>query len=120
MVFNSRPPVKKLVPEWDLSLVLEAIQKAPFEPMKTVHLKYATWKTVLLLAITSFRLCSDLHGVFNSQLIRYARAFSSYGCFILRATRLSNKLPEQGYVKERLKKFYGRYEDLIKQYGISL
>ena len=49
-------------------------------------------------------------GIFISQLIRYARACSSYGCFILRATRLSNKLLEQGYVKERLKsslrKFY--------------
>ena len=64
------------------------------------------------------------YGVFISQLIRYARACSSYGCFILRATRLSNKLLEQGYVKERLKsslrKFYGRYGDLIKQYEVSL
>ena len=55
---------------------------------------------------------------------RYARACSSYGCFILRATRLSNKLLEQGYVKERLKsslrKVYGRYGDLIKQYEVSL
>ena len=38
--------------------------------------------------------------------------------------RLSNKLLEQGYVKERLKsslrKFYGRYGDLIKQYEVSL
>ena len=44
--------------------------------------------------------------------------------FILRATQLSNKLLEQGYVKERLKlslrKFYGRYGDLIKQYEVSL
>ena len=67
---------------------------------------------------------SPAYGVFISQLIRYARACSSYGCFILRATRLSNKLLEQGYVKERLKsslrKFYGRYGDLIKQYEISL
>ena len=43
---------------------------------------------------------------------------------ILRATRLTNKLLEQGYVKERLKsalrKFYGRYWDLIKQYEVSL
>ena len=43
---------------------------------------------------------------------------------ILRATRLSNKLLEQGYVKERLKsslkKFYGRYGDLIKQYEVPL
>ena len=64
------------------------------------------------------------YGVFISQLIRYARACSSYGCFILRATRLSNQLLEQGYVKERLKssfrKFYGRYGDLIKQYEVSL
>ena len=41
-------------------------------------------------------------GVFISQLIRYARACSSYECFILRAMRLSNKLLGQGYVKERL------------------
>ena len=67
---------------------------------------------------------SPAYGVFISQLIRYARACSSYGCFILRAMRLSNKLLEQGYVKERLKsslrKFYGRYGDLIKQYEVSL
>ena len=67
---------------------------------------------------------SPAYGVFISQLIRYARACSSYGCFILKATRLSNKLLEQGYVKERLKsslrKFYGRYGDLIKQYEVSL
>ena len=67
---------------------------------------------------------SAAYGVFISQLIRYARACSSYGCFILRATRLSNKLLEQGYVKERLKsslrKFYGRYGDLIKHYEVSL
>ena len=56
---------------------------------------------------------SPAYGAFISQLIRYARACSSYGCFILRATRLTNKLLEQGYVQERLKsslrKFYGRW-----------
>ena len=54
------------------------------------------------------------------QLIRYARACSSYECFILRAKRLSNKLCEQGIVMERLKssfkKFLGRCGDLINQY----
>ena len=44
--------------------------------------------------------------------------------FILRAVRLSNKLLGQGYVKERLRsslrKFYGRYGDLIKQYEVPL
>ena len=67
---------------------------------------------------------SPAYGVFISQLIRYARAWSSYECFILRATRLSSKLLRQGYVMERLKsslrKFYGRYWDLIKHYEVSL
>ena len=57
-----------------------------------------------------------------SQLIRYARACSSYECFILRAVCLSYKLIGQGYVKERLKsslrKFYGRCRDLTKQYEV--
>ena len=51
-------------------------------------------------------------------------ACSSYECCILRALRLSNKLLGQGYVKERLKsslrKFYGRYGDLTKQYEVPL
>ena len=39
---------------------------------------------------------SPAYGVFISQPIRYARACSSYECFILRAMRLSNKLLGQG------------------------
>ena len=60
---------------------------------------------------------SPAYGVFISQLIRYARACSSYKYFILSSSR-------QGYVMERLKsslrKFYGRYGDLIKDYEVSL
>ena len=67
---------------------------------------------------------SPAYDVYISQLIRYARACSSYECFILRAVRLSSKLLGQGYIRERLKsslrKFYGRYGDLIKQYEVSL
>ena len=67
---------------------------------------------------------SPAYGVFMSQLIRYARACSSYECFILRARRLSSKLLKQGYLVERLKssfrKFYGRYRDLVEQYGVTL
>ena len=81
--------------------------------------------------ITNFPLLSSntptspAYQVFTSMLIRYARsACFSYGCFILRATRLSNKLLRQGYVKERLKsslrKFYGRYGNLIKENEVSL
>ena len=44
--------------------------------------------------------------------------------FYLRARRLSSKLLKQEYLVKRLKsslrKFYGRYEDLIQQYEVSL
>ena len=62
--------------------------------------------------------------MFISQLIRYARACTSYECFILRARRLSSKLLKQGYRVERLKsslrKFNGLYGDLIEQYEETL
>ena len=86
---------------------------------KTVH-KFK----ILSMAYINFFSMRKRDFVFISQLIRYARSCSSYECFILRATLLSNKLLEQGYIKERLKsplyKFYGRYRDLIKQYEVSL
>ena len=67
---------------------------------------------------------SPVYGFFISQLIRYAKACSSYECFILRAARLSSKLLGQGHVREHLKsslrKFYGRYGDLIKHYEVPL
>ena len=74
--------------------------------------------------LSSYIPTSPAYGVFISQLIPYARACFSYGCFILRATRLSNKLVEQGDLKECLKsslrKFYVRYGDLSKQYEVYL
>ena len=67
---------------------------------------------------------SPAYGVFISHFIPYARACSSYECFILRAARLLSKLLRQGYAMERLKsslrKFYGRNGDLIKHYEVSL
>ena len=67
---------------------------------------------------------SPAYCVYISQLIRYARACSSYKCFILKAARLSSKLLGQGQIRERLKsslrKCYGRYGDLIKHYEVPL
>ena len=62
-VFNERPPVKRIAPDWDLFVVLGCLKKAPFEPLKLASLKYLTWKTCFLLAITTFRRCSDLQSL---------------------------------------------------------
>ena len=70
-VFNSRPPVKKLLPEWDLHIVLNMLENSPFEPLEQISLKELTFKTVFLTAITTFRRCSDLQALrIDEHLIR--------------------------------------------------
>ena len=74
-------------------------------------------------------LCSNIpsspaYGVFVSQLIRYARACSTYDEFLKRGMLLTNKLIKQDYQQSRLKssfrKFYGRYNDLVSKYNLPL
>lgn len=62
-VFNSRPPKVKLLPEWDLKLVLNMLQNKPFEPLSQASLKLITYKTVFLMVICTFRRCSDLQSL---------------------------------------------------------
>ena len=62
-VFNSRPPVKQLVPEWDLQKVLDLLSNPPFEPMNKISLKCVTWKTFFLTPISTFRWCSDIQAL---------------------------------------------------------
>lgn len=62
-IFNERPPQTKLLPEWDLPLVLSMLQKYPFEPIAKTSLKYVTFKTVFLTAITTFRRTGDLQAL---------------------------------------------------------
>ncbi|KAK3095997.1 hypothetical protein FSP39_021826 [Pinctada imbricata] len=67
---------------------------------------------------------SPAFGVVISQLIRYARASTKYMASVLRARRLSDKLLSQGYVCDRLtsslRKFYGRYGELVIHYVVPL
>ena len=57
------------------------------------------------------------------QLIRYSRGCSCYSHFVKRYQCLSRTLMNQGYLKERLvlllKKFIGRYQDLVDKYSVS-
>ena len=67
---------------------------------------------------------SPAYGVYISQMIRYARACSTYEHFIYRGKLLTDKLLKQEYRKSRLmstfRKFYGRYNDLVCDYSVSL
>ena len=67
---------------------------------------------------------SPAYGVFVSQLIRYARASSLYTDFLDRSVLLARKLLKQGYqlprLESSLKKFYGRYHELMDRYGVHV
>lgn len=57
------PVSKPLVPPWDLSVVLNALSKAPFEPIDKIALKLLALKTALLLALTTAKRVSELHAL---------------------------------------------------------
>ena len=62
-IFHSNPKSNQLLPNWDLPLVLEALTKPPFEPLRSIELKYLTWKTVFLVALASAARVSELHAL---------------------------------------------------------
>ncbi|KAI7790836.1 hypothetical protein IRJ41_002448 [Triplophysa rosa] len=57
------PTPAKTVPEWDLSMVLESLSRRPFEPLGDISLKHLSFKTALLLALTSAKRVSVLHAL---------------------------------------------------------
>ena len=56
-----KPVISRVVPHWDLSLVLDSLKKSPFEPISSCSLKCLTQKTVFLIALASGRRRSELH-----------------------------------------------------------
>ncbi len=55
-----RPVRPTAVPSWDLSVVLEGLVTAPFEPLESASDRILTLKVVLLLALTSLKRVGDL------------------------------------------------------------
>ena len=54
------PRLTPVLPQWDLGIVLEAVSKPPYEPLREASLKHLTLKTVFLLAMASAGRCSEL------------------------------------------------------------
>jgi hypothetical protein len=73
-------------------------------------------------------LCSNIpispaYGIYISQLIRFARACSTFNQFLIRRSLLTKKFMSQGFLQSRLRaafrKLYGRYNDLVCQHNLS-
>lgn len=59
-LFRTFPPLRHPPPEWKLNVVLQQLMKHPFEPIHRSDLKHLSWKTALLLALTSSRRVSEI------------------------------------------------------------
>ena len=57
------------LPTWNLSVVLNELTKAPFEPMKDTDLKHLVLKTALLLALASGKRPNEIHAWVAMYLI---------------------------------------------------
>ena len=67
-----RPRVTPVLPQWDLGIVLEALNKPPYEPLREASFKHLTLKTVLLLAMASAGRRSELHALrFDQNYIQF-------------------------------------------------
>ena len=58
-----RPRATPVLPQWDLGVVLEALSKPPYEPLREASFKHLTLKTVFLLAMASAGRRSELHAL---------------------------------------------------------
>jgi hypothetical protein len=70
----SRPIARKVWPSWDLPIVLQKLNEAPFEPIQSASLRDVALKTSFLLAIASGRRCSELHALAVGRRIVFSNA----------------------------------------------
>ena len=67
-----RPRVTPVLPQWDLGIVLEALGKPPYEPLREASFKHLSLKTVFLLAMASAGRRSELHALrFDQNYIQF-------------------------------------------------
>ena len=65
---RDRPKPNSSIPTWDLSLVLLALTKGPFEPLQDAPIKWLTYKTVFLLALASGKRRGEIHAWTHSSV----------------------------------------------------
>ena len=65
---RDRPKSSRNLPKWNLSVVLNELTKALFEPVKDTDLKHLTLKTAFLLALASGKRRSEIHALVANKV----------------------------------------------------
>ena len=98
-----RPRLTPVLPQWDLGIVLEALSKPPYEPLREASLKHLTLKTVFLLAMASAGRRSELQTlVFDPQYIQFkpkgARVTVYFTPEFIRKNQRPNQVNDPWYI----------------------
>lgn len=89
-----KPVITRVVPQWDLSLVLDSLKKSPFEPMSSCSLKCLTQKTVFLIALASGRRRSEIHALSaTSGSVKFSADVSSVVLHFYPGFLAKNQIP---------------------------
>ena len=92
-----RPKQNRLVPQWDLGLVLSFLKSNPFEPAESVDLKFLAYKCCFLLALASGRRRSEIHALsVSDSCLRFSRNYSSVTLLTDPSFLGKNQLPDKG------------------------
>ncbi|KAI2658585.1 hypothetical protein H4Q32_016682 [Labeo rohita] len=71
------PPRPRLIPSWDLSVVLLVLQREPFEPLQSVKLGALSMKTALQIALTFLKRVRDLQALsVCNECLEFGPAYS--------------------------------------------
>ena len=92
---RDRPKGRRVMPSWNLSLVLHQLTKAPFEPLKEASLKHLTFKTVFLLALGSGKRRSEIHAWLHKN-IRHQSDWSKVSLYPSPSFLSKNQLAKEG------------------------
>jgi integrase len=82
-MFHIRPPVRELIPEWDLPLVLQFVASSEYSKLAKLSLADLSARTAFLLAIACGRRCSELSAL--SILPQHLRFSVEGACLLPRA-----------------------------------
>ena len=74
-------PVELRPPAWDVSLVLQSLTEAPYEPLRTCDERFLAQKTLFLLALASAKRIGELHAL--SYRVSHSRGWGEVSfCFV--------------------------------------
>ena len=91
-----RPRATPVLPQWDLGVVLEALNKPPSEPLREASFKHLTLKTVFLLAMASAGRRSELHVLrFDQNYIQFKPKGAGVTLYFSPEFRRKNQKPNQ-------------------------